>query len=175
MIRTIISVFCYLAGLVGIAIMIVPFALQAAGGLYFHCDGVSMEPTIHRGDVLLVRPMVSDPYIGQIVVARFEDDGKNDQLYIHRVKEKENDGRVLLKGDNNPEPDPQTINDSQIVGYPTIHLTGFWANSFAASQTMMGRILIAAATVATLLIPTFFPTGSKRRQESETVPHDLVK
>ncbi|MDP8003219.1 MAG: signal peptidase I [Caldisphaera sp.] len=68
-------------------------------------DGISMKPTLHSGDIVF---SYKEPYnkidIGNIVIYRYYD-----MLIIHRVIGEYYHNGILcfiIKGDNNPVPDP---------------------------------------------------------------------
>ena len=74
------------------------FAPAELGGAtrYVVADGVSMEPGLSRGDLVLVRAG-GEPSRGDVVLYR---DPELDVQVLHRVTDLE-DGRLVLKGDAN--------------------------------------------------------------------------
>jgi len=70
----------------------------------------SMEPTLYRGDLLFVTS--ANYTVGDIVLYE-----RNDVNYIivHRII-KETEKGFVIKGDNNPSPDPGYVQTSQIKG-----------------------------------------------------------
>ena len=167
MVRKFFSVFSYVAAVICIAVAVLPVLAQAGGGFFFRCEGHSMEPTIHQGDVLLVRPLEQPAKPGNIVVARFEDNGRNDNLYVHRVNKEEGDGRILLKGDNNANPDPSPIKRTQVAGTPHFRMTGGVAKVFLWGNSIVGRIVLAIATILFLIAPTFLPFRRNPDEDDE--------
>ena len=86
----------------------------------------SMEPVLYRGDIVLTQKTnfmgfnefnVSDINVGDIVIynATWFDDGP----VIHRVigsgTDKKGRKYFIIKGDNNPSPDPAVVYPSQIL------------------------------------------------------------
>jgi len=77
----------------------------------------SMEPILHRGDLLFVLN-ADDPQVGDIVIYQ-----RSDVKYtiVHRIIEIQQGG-YIIKGDNNPGPDlapdgkPLIVKKEQIVG-----------------------------------------------------------
>jgi len=73
----------------------------------------SMEPIVHRGDLLFVMS-AEDPQVGDIVIYQ-----RSDVKYtiVHRIIEVNEEGYVT-KGDNNPAPDPGIVivKKEQIIG-----------------------------------------------------------
>ena len=66
----------------------------------------SMEPTIQTHQIVLAEVMDGeDAKVGD-VVAYSRGDGIFKRTVIHRIVEIRDDGDVILKGDNNKEPDP---------------------------------------------------------------------
>ncbi len=96
----------------------------------------SMEPALYRGDIAIVDKNPDSIQVGDIVIY-------NATWYPHpiisRVVSIKNDssGNTLyeMKGDNNPEPDPELVSRSQIIskvtgsipkiGYITIWINGY--------------------------------------------------
>jgi signal peptidase len=132
-----------------VALLVVPLVWTVAtGDRFLEVTGVSMTPTYHRGDLLLVRPPAGDELtrVGQVVVASFGEDDTG-PLYVHRVHQLTADGAVL-KGDANVESDPRPVTAAQVVGTPRMHLSGAAADAFLASQTLVGRAgLVACAAL----------------------------
>ncbi|MCE4609476.1 MAG: signal peptidase I [Desulfurococcales archaeon] len=77
-------------------------------------EGISMEPLLHTGDVVLIKKEAPDQInVGDIVVY-----SSGTKYIIHRVIEiRQIDGKYcyVVKGDNNPMPDP---------GFPECHGLG---------------------------------------------------
>lgn len=71
----------------------------------------SMEPILHRGDLLFVLN-ADDPKVGDIVIYQ-----RSDVKYtiVHRIIEINENG-YIIKGDNNPAPDPGIVKKEQIIG-----------------------------------------------------------
>ncbi len=68
-------------------------------------EGISMEPTFHTGDMVVLRPASpSDIKVGDVVVYK-----SGSRYIIHRVisiYEVDDTYCYVIKGDNNPLPDP---------------------------------------------------------------------
>ncbi|MFH1420351.1 MAG: signal peptidase I [Candidatus Aenigmatarchaeota archaeon] len=79
----------------------------------------SMEPVLHRGDLLLVTGAATadDLKIGDVVVYQ-----KPEIPYtiVHRIIGEQTDANgvtgYIIKGDNNPAPDPRTVTFEEIKG-----------------------------------------------------------
>ncbi len=80
-------------------------------------SGVSMEPTYHDGDVLLVRDTRPEP--GDVIAFRVP--GLEGQL-VHRVVERRPDGRLLVQGDNRATPDLPLPSDADVVGVAVLEI-----------------------------------------------------
>lgn len=91
---------------------------QALGGpaAYITVAGVSMEPTLHAGDlVVMTREDVYEP--GDVVAYRVPDgDPAAGRHVIHRVTGRGPEEGYLLQGDNTPAPDQWRPTDVDIVG-----------------------------------------------------------
>ena len=66
----------------------------------------SMEPTIHRNQIVIAEVVDSDAVEVGDVVAYKGGEGAISKTVIHRVIAIENDRTVILKGDNNQNIDP---------------------------------------------------------------------
>lgn len=81
-------------------------------GLAFPVEGVSMLPALRAGDLALAVPAgIGSLHLGDIVVYR----SPTGILIIHRVVAR-GDGYLIVKGDNNPLPDPWGVTQQMIVG-----------------------------------------------------------
>jgi signal peptidase len=94
-------------------------APQSLGGgtTYDVTYGISMEPTIHRGDLAIVRP-AADYAVGDVVGYR------NPQLHrvvLHRIVGVE-DGRFVMRGDNNSFLDTYHPVRADMVGKLWVHV-----------------------------------------------------
>lgn len=90
----------------------------------------SMEPVLHRGDLLFV---VNEPAleVGDIVIYRRADSGFT---IVHRIIEIKENNIYIIKGDNNPGPDPpvkreqilgKVVAGAPLLGYPRLVLNLF--------------------------------------------------
>ncbi|GEM_PF-2678591 len=159
-----------------VVVLAVPFAwTTVTGDRLLEVTGVSMTPTYHRGDLLLVRSPTGDELTrtGQVVVVTFGDDGTGPS-YVHRVHELTADGAVLM-GDANTEPDPRPVTAAQVVGTPRLHLFGPAADLLLASQTLAGRaVLVLLAALCAFGVPAVtraaLGPGPRHRRPAPTGP-----
>ncbi len=91
----------------------------------------SMLPTLHRGDVIVVKGVSWDNIIANnqwkdpnstIIVYYSPLEGK---MIVHRAYkkvEKNGDKYLIAWGDNNPQPDPWLVPESNIVGKVIYHI-----------------------------------------------------
>ncbi|MBI5332182.1 MAG: signal peptidase I [Candidatus Aenigmarchaeota archaeon] len=68
----------------------------------------SMEPTLHVGDMVVIAS--GEYHTGDIVVYM-----RGNMPIIHRIIEEREKG-YIIKGDNNPVPDPGIVKKEQIMG-----------------------------------------------------------
>src|SRR3989344_6804572 len=71
----------------------------------------SMEPVLYRGD-LIILTSPKDIKVTDVVIYQRPDIS---ETIIHRIIE-ERDGGYIIKGDNNPIPDPGIVRRNQIIG-----------------------------------------------------------
>jgi signal peptidase len=89
--------------------------VTVTGGTLFVVAGGSMEPTIPRGSLVVVRPVGTVPSVGDAVTLR----GPGGTFVTHRViRMAEIDGVAYLelRGDANAAPDPVLAPASAVVG-----------------------------------------------------------
>jgi signal peptidase I len=125
--------------------------VQLGGSIsYINVRGISMEPTLYSGDLLVMR--AEDRYeIGQVVAFR-SDMGR--AIVVHRIVD-DIDGRYILKGDNNSFLDRYTPTASEIVGREVLTIAGGerFASAVASTPTIAiqaGILLISLAMLATI-------------------------
>lgn len=114
---------------------------------YVNVRGISMEPTMYTGDLMVMRRQ--DSYeVGQIVA--FESD-MNGAVVVHRIVDVV-DGRYLLKGDNNAFLDRFTPTADEVIGAEVLTIPGGErvANLAAATPTIVLQALMLAVTLAVL-------------------------
>jgi signal peptidase I len=109
---------------------------------YIAVNGVSMEPTLHSGDLVLVRR--ADAYTSGDVVAFDTEDGR----VIHRIVGGNADGFVL-QGDNRDTEDLWRPTNAQILGKTWLHLPAV-GTAVLYLQTPVGLGVVAAALASML-------------------------
>ena len=124
--------------------------------------GHSMEPSIARGDVVVVRPAPPAAYVPGAVIT-FSDINRPGHLITHRVIKVNDDGTLVTRGDNNHDNDPQATPVSSVKGRAVLRVP------FAGKPVVwvMDRSwLPLAGTVAVLLlvIRTLLHPGGPRRR-----------
>lgn len=145
-----------LASLALVAALYVLFAPTQIGGSasYVITNGISMLPTIHAGDLVVLK-QESSYHVGE--VAGYH----NSQLgvvVLHRIVAIHGT-HYVFKGDNNPYPTTDEPTKTAIVGAAWIHLPS------AGKVLRFARVPgIAAAALAALWLFTFSSSGRSRRQ-----------
>lgn len=131
--------------------------------------GHSMEPSIVRGDVIIVRPAPPEAYVRGAVIT-FVDPNRPGRLITHRVVGVDPDGRLRTKGDNNHDADPTPIDRLSVKGRAVLRIP------FAGAPVvwvMDGRWLPLAATAAVLLaaVRTALAPGERRERRRRVAAH----
>jgi len=132
-------------------VLLAPYVMPLLTGRHLLVvDGGSMEPTLHRGDVLVTRlPVARDLRLGDVLVAQTAT-GR----YTHRVVGVEDGGRRLrLQGDANAVPDPTWVDRDEIVAVPVATISGAAAWVVRAVSSLLGSVLLVACLAALLLRP----------------------
>ncbi|MFA5962284.1 MAG: signal peptidase I [Parcubacteria group bacterium] len=130
-----------LFGLVVLGALVVFSSVPFAGNYKaFIVMSGSMEPTIHTGSIVFVRPEKAYA-VGDIVTRRFAD---SDLTVTHRIfSQKEVDGQVIFdtKGDANDGEDNATVTSADIIG-KEITAVPYVGYAVAYAKTEMGLLLI---------------------------------
>lgn len=133
---------------VGLAAWFVFLRPQLLGGpaAYITVSGVSMEPTLHAGDLVVMTS--ADGYApGDVVAYRVPDgDPAAGRHVIHRIIGGEADEGYLLQGDNTDGPDRWRPTDDNIIGRQLIVLPAF-GSVLMLLKTPAGLAGLAAALV----------------------------
>lgn len=120
----------------------------------------SMEPAIHTGDVILVKPLLPTDEVHEGDIITFRATEKADMLITHRVlgavQVNGQTAAYVTKGDANDTEDPSTVAPSQLVGryQARIPYYGYVANFV---RTPTGVILL-------VIIPGVILIGSEIRK-----------
>ena len=139
---------------IGLVALVVAWSLVAPvqlGGRvsYVNVRGISMEPTLFTGDLMVMRRQ--DGYeVGQVVA--FESD-MNGAVVVHRIVEVVGD-RHLLKGDNNAFLDRFTPTVDEIIGAEVLTIPGGErvATLAAETPTIVLQALMLAVTLWVLRV-----------------------
>lgn len=138
---------------------------QSLGGqvAYVRVDGHSMDPTFHLGDLAVVRRQssyrIGDPVAYRIPKGEFGAGA----MVIHRLIGGNGVTGYITKGDNKTIPDEWHPKTGDIVGRVRYDIPGFGTKLAALTKPIYLGGLVAALTVAVMLLPTSAPTGPVRR------------
>lgn len=119
--------------------------LQSAGAPFFAVASESMAPGLHRGDLVVTRP-VAPLRIGDVVTFRMYR-----QVVTHRVVAPgRRPGSFETRGDANPGNDPWTIRKRDVVGTVESVVTNagwpllWWSSRIGRSALAVGLLLAVA-------------------------------
>ena len=128
---------------------------QSLGGAvaYVRVDGHSMDPTFHMGDLAIVRRQssyrIGDPVAYRIPKGEFGAGA----MVIHRLIGGNGVTGYVTKGDNKNLPDEWHPKTGDIVGRVRYDVPGFGTKLAALTKPMYLGGLVAALTVAVMLLP----------------------
>lgn len=127
--------------------------------VYLIISGVSMEPTLYTGDLVILH-RTEDYEIGDIAAYYHP---VADGIIIHRIIGFEA-GRYVLLGDNKPDLDPYRPTPAEMVGRYWFHLPG--VGHFISRLKSLGMLSppVVIAFLAILLMPSLI-VGRNRRQK----------
>ncbi len=135
---------------------IVAFWPQSLGGsvAYVKVDGLSMEPTLHLGDLAVVRRQssyrVGDPVAYRIPKGQFGAGA----LVIHRLTGIDGTGAFITKGDNRSVADEWRPRTADILGKVFYDVPGAGAALAALNRPVYLGGFVAALTVFVMVIPS---------------------
>ena len=134
--------------------------VQLGGSIsYINVRGISMEPTLYSGDLLVMRE--EDRYeVGQIVAFRSDMGGA---IVVHRIVD-EIDGRYILKGDNNSFLDRYTPAASEIVGREVLTIAGGERVASAAARTPTVVLQAAILVISLGMLASIRAAARRERQ-----------
>lgn len=140
-------------------------APQGMGGgvSYVITSGSSMEPRLHDGDLVLVRPAASYR-VGDIVAYPSRELG---QIVLHRIVRQEGDGFVT-KGDNNGWLDSEQPTSESLEGKLWLRVPAA-GKAFAALRTPRNAAIFAALS-ALLAFSGAGARVTRRRRRSKANP-----
>ncbi len=119
------------------------FAPIEVGGTaaYVVINGNSMEPRIHRGDLVIVH--AADRYqVGDVVTYRYPGIGR----VIHRIVAQDGD-RFTMKGDYNTWLDGYEPTAGDVIGKEWIHVSSLGTSISAVRQPMSMALLAGFAGI----------------------------
>ena len=125
-------------------------------------DGGSMEPTIKRGELVLVGRAPDRLAPGDLAVV-----GEGEMRYVHRVVEKQGE-MLLLKGDGNAEPDPSSVPFRDVTGSVAWHIGGPLGLAASAAVSVEGKIALSCAGLA--LVGTALLLGHREPRLAQIAP-----
>ncbi|MDX6503678.1 MAG: hypothetical protein QOE29_803, partial [Gaiellaceae bacterium] len=138
-----------------------PAQLPFGSNAYVETSGTSMLPLYHGGDLVIVRKG-STYQAGDIVAYRNRD--LNNLVVLHRIKEIDDQGHYIFKGDNNNFIDPTSlrapyVTESDLVGKAWVHIphAGVYMSWIKKPQN-------AAIIAGIAFLLTFGGLGAARRR-----------
>jgi signal peptidase I len=134
--------------------------VAAGSSTYVIVAGASMEPTLHRGDLVIARQ--SETYqVGDIITYRHPTVGP----VIHRIVKADN-GSYTLQGDANPWTDSYHPTDAEVLGEAWIHLPRVGSLlTWLRLPPVMGLLALAISVlVVSMIWPRRDHPGAARRE-----------
>ncbi len=139
----------------------------ALGGTtsYVFVEGQSMEPTMHTGDLAIVRKGSYD--VGDTVAFHVPEAELKDQTIIHRIVAGDSTNGFKMRGDNNDQPDQWQPTDEDIVGELWINVPngGTIAHASTAPLPLAGIAIVLALTMMISGRGKRNRTGGKRMRQ----------
>jgi signal peptidase I len=131
---------------------------------YVIVSGISMEPTFHRGDLVILR-QADDYQVGEVVTYRHPTIGP----VIHRIIGRDGD-RFIFKGDNNSWIDAYRPSRADLIGGLWIYIP---RAGLAVEQLRTPRNLAALVAVLGVMIMTTGASEIKRAGRGGAAPLTL--
>lgn len=129
--------------------------------------GVSMEPGMHTGDLVLVHDQ--DSYeVGDVVAFRVpQPESARRPHVIHRVVQ-DDAGVFTLRGDNNEHDDPWEVRESDIAGRLWIHVPGGGVWFAKLTDPVLLAALAAAVTAFLVIVAPEAPSTDRAEPTNST-------
>ena len=145
------------AGVVS-ALGVVTLTPSSLGGTttWVSTQGISMEPGMHEGDLVLARPRPSYE-VGDVVA--YPSDTLRRTVVLHRIVDENADGNVT-QGDNNSWLDPDTPTAAEILGARWLHVP----NGGKVIKVFADPLVIATLFVAVALLGWLVSAPARRRR-----------
>lgn len=147
-----------LAGTVALLVAIAAWAallrppLLGGPTSYVLVTGTSMEPTMHHGDLAVIREHPTYEH-GEVVAFHTEAGASpRDPMVIHRVVGGDGDAGYRLQGDNNDFRDPWRPRDEQVAGALWFFVPGAGRILAVLTQPVMFAGLVSGVTVFLALL-----------------------
>ena len=135
---------------------------------YVFVSGISMEPTLHTGDLVIARR--ADVYaVGDIVAFRLPEGAEIDAagaLVIHRIVGGSAADGYVVRGDNRMGDDPWRPMPEDIAGRAWLVVPGVAPYLMALREPAVFGALAAGLTVFTIMLGG----GHRRRQPRTALP-----
>lgn len=137
---------------------------QTLGGrvAYVRVDGHSMDPTFHLGDLAVVRRQSSYRIGDAVAYCIPKGEFGAGAMVIHRLIGGNGTTGYVTKGDNKDRPDEWHPKTGDIVGRVRYDVPGFGTKLATFTKPTYLGGLVAALTVATMLIPPSATTRARR-------------
>lgn len=127
---------------------------------YVIVSGISMEPNLHRGDLVILRE--ADSYaIGDVVTYRHPTIGP----VIHRIIGRDGE-RFIFKGDNNTWLDAYRPTQAELIGKLWIYVpkAGTVIEQVRIPRNLAALVLVAGASIMTTGTTKFHPGGRRAKR-----------
>lgn len=129
----------------------------------------SMEPGLQVGDFIHIGEIDSSSLKkGDIIAFYSKEADTKDLVIVHRILEKNENGKFITKGDANTESDKKNIDNSQIVGkYEGKSEILIWLSGFGDFRKLaILSIMIIVVIIAMFETRTIMSLGKKIKEES---------
>jgi signal peptidase len=153
--RTSKVVYALVALLIVGALATIGWARRGDYSLYTVRTG-SMEPHLHIGDAVLVRPIAGAPAVGDVITFRLPDSGR---LVTHRVVAVDG-AKIVTKGDANKTPDTWNLTTAMVVGKVIERLPSFGYVFVFLKQPTGAASIMTVLFALILLWKMFFPPAT---------------
>jgi signal peptidase len=148
------------------AVVLRPTALGGPAS-YIFVSGVSMEPTLETGDLVVLQ--ASDDYAtGDIIAFRVPDGSPGaGSLVIHRIVGGSPDVGFVMQGDNKPAPDEWRPTGDLVAGRIWLHVPGA-----GAIVAWLRQPAVFASLAAGLVVFLIVLGGASARPPRAEIPAD---
>ncbi len=133
-------------------------------------EGISMEPTLQGGDLLLVKGIQNKSAIQVRDIIIFYEPYDKSNLVVHRVisiTRLYGQEAFRTMGDNNPIPDPWTVHESDVLGVVVGRVPAV-GSAILVIQSPVAKVVTATILIMLIIVNVFYDEEKPDKLQDKT-------